>query len=135
MVDLINANVGGGAAHAVFNSLSSKSADVALPAAASQVSIPQPAQQAQAVASIPNDIATQDLLQKRTSALKEAITAALPLFFYPVSNVRFTIYKEAGQFVTNVTNIVTGEKTKISEPQILSSSDIGDGSNFVRTIA
>ena len=132
MVDLINASVGGGVGPIAYGNLSSKSADIALPAAASSVSMPQASAQAQTSIDIPNDSVTQELLQKRTSALKEAISASLPKFFYPVSDVRFTIYKDSsGEYNVAVTNIRTGAKSLITYPQIADQfAEIGGGGNI-----
>lgn len=132
MVDLINASVGGGAGQAVsFTGFSSKSsADTSLPAATSQASVPQ-----SNVQTTPDDQATQNLLAKRMTALKDAITAALPLFFYPLGTERFTIYKApSGQYITSVTDIRTGQTKEIAEPELMNKiSNIGDGLSFIDT--
>ena len=126
MVNLINASVGGG--QAALGGLTQKSAEVALPIrSAPQAAAPVPA-------SVPNE-QVADLLQKRTAAFRDAISQSLPKFFFPVSDVRFTIYKnDGGQFVTQVTNIISGETTNISEPEILQGANIGR-SGFVQTSA
>ena len=89
--------------------------------------------------SIPNDQVTQDLQTRRTDALRQAISESLPRFFMPVSDVRFTIFKDSGgQFITRFTNIVSGEVSQVPEPQLMdmiSNSGIGGTSGFVQTVA
>ena len=60
-----------------------------------------------------------DQLQKRAEAFKQGIAKALPEFFYPVSHVKFTIFKEGGQYITKFTNIISGQTTQIPEPELL----------------
>lgn len=76
-----------------------------------QVSQPQPAY---------SDAQASQLEEQRVQALKQAVTAVLPKFFYPVSDVRFTIFKDlSGQLVTKFTSLVTGETSQIPEPELL----------------
>jgi hypothetical protein len=131
MVDLVNAGLGGGAGQAVGHSHFSKTPTAALLAATPQFSVPQRVQ-----IQTPDGRATQELQQRRMVAMKDSISASLPKFFYPVSDVRFTIYKDSsGQFITSFTNIITGQKTEISEPDLMAQLSDLSGSSFVRTSA
>jgi len=48
--------------------------------------------------------------------------------FFPVGDVRFTIYKEAGQYITRFTSLISGKVTQIPEPELLASMERSNGS-------
>ena len=83
----------------------------------------------QQVVKTSNDIEAtinKDPEQSRLDALKKASRSAIRSF--PVSDQRFTIYKEfaigdvsSATFVTRFTNLETGEVTLIREPELLMS--------------
>lgn len=83
---------------------------------------PQPAPQP--VAPQPDPVVTaantQEMTERRSEALRQALSAVLPKFFYPVTDVRFTIFKDSsGQYITKFTNIISGEVSQIPEPDLL----------------
>jgi hypothetical protein len=134
MMNTINTGIGG-LGQTALSGLPQKSPEVALPVnTAPQIALPLPKVETPA-ASDEMDV----LIQQRTDAIKEAITASLPRFFMPVSDVRFTIYKDStGQYITRFTNIVSGETTQVPEPQLMnmiSTTGIGGNSNFIQTSA
>lgn len=128
MVSLIGQNlVGGGQALSGL-----PRAAESVPAAAPSV----PTIPSDTAIDIPNTDALRavDVQQQRAEAYKQAIDQALPRFFYPVSDVKFTIFKENGQYITKFTNIISGQTTQIPEPELLQQiSDIG-GLSFVNAM-
>lgn len=133
MINLINQGLGGGGQ--VGLGTTPKPAEVPLPLpvhTAPQVALPLP-QPAQV-----NDQAIQDIQRKRADLLRQSIAEALPRFFMPVSDVKFTIYKDStGQYITRFTNLVSGEIQQIPEPELLNMLTSGGGGqiNFIQTSA
>ena len=138
MIDIFSQNLGGGGQQ-VGGSGGSRSTDIALPKpvnTAQQLAVKSaPVQNVH----VPNDQAIHDAVQKRISSLRQSISEALPRFFMPVSDVKFTIYKNSqGELVTKITNIVSGETQQIPEQNMLtmvSNHTAGAQTNFIQTSA
>lgn len=95
-----------------------------------ELPLPAPVPQPQQYVEVP----TAQLDEQRMEALKQAVAAVLPRFFFPVTDVRFTMFKDpSGQIVTKFTSLVTGEVSQIPEPELLKSFS-GSGS-LVTTVA
>lgn len=133
MVNLISQGFGGGG-QVALGTTPPKSAEVALPLPVNTApSVPQQVQVAQV-----SDQTIEDIILKRTDSLKQSISAALPRFFSPVSEVRFTIYKDpSGQYITKFTNIASGATSQVPEPELLSmiAGNGISGQNLIQTSA
>lgn len=130
MVNLINQSFGGG--QIAISNPSPKAVELPPPVASS---VPQPVQVQPTQVS---DQAIAEGISRRTEALKESISAALPRFFSPVSEVRFTIYKDtSGQYITKFTNISSGATSQVPEPELLSmiAGNGISGGSFIQTNA
>lgn len=78
------------------------------------------------------------MTERRSEAMRQALSAVLPKFFYPVTDVRFTIYKDSsGQYITKFTNIVSGEVSQIPEPDLLNmlGGGLASSGGYVQTVA
>lgn len=131
MVGSIGQNFGGGGV--------AQGVPVAVPQRSESVPLPLPGSQRNATPTpAPAPVTeqnAQDLQARRMEAFRQSVNEALPRFYYPVSDVRFTIYKDsAGQYVTSVTNIISGERSQIPEPVILSAAT-GGGESLLETFA
>lgn len=136
MINTVNVGIAGGG-QVALGGLPQRSADIPQQPVntAPQVTLPQPSSFGTPVASTEAQLA--DLGRERTEALKRSIAEALPRFFYPVSDVRFTLFKDStGQMITRFTNIISGETSQIPEPQLMNMlSGGGLGSGLVTTSA
>lgn len=113
-----------------------KTGDSAFAAPVQVQSAPQPAPEP--VATPVTDTTSDEIMSRRADLLKQALTEALPKFFYPVTDVRFTIFKDtSGQFITRFTNIITGAVSQIPEPEMLNmlGGSFGGSGGFVQTTA
>lgn len=58
--------------------------------------------------------------QAREDVVRQAAESVRARTFYPISDTRFTIYKDdTGQYITRFTNLESGSVTTIPEPQLL----------------
>lgn len=133
MVSLITTMVGMGGAPASSGN-AAKPAEVSLPLPTPQPA-PQPVVQSEPA---PSTTTPQEMTERRSEAMRQALSAVLPKFFYPVTDVRFTIYKDSsGQYITKFTNIVSGEVSQIPEPDLLNmlGGGLASSGGYVQTVA
>lgn len=62
-----------------------------------------------------------DAEKAREAFIQKASENYRSAFFYPISDVKFTIYKDStGQYVTRFTNLIDGKVTHVPEPEVIS---------------